>query len=1337
MEHKEDELVFFVNGKKVSVASPDPERTLLSFLRDKLRLTGTKLVCGEGGCGACTVMVSKYRPDLKRVVHLSVNACLMPLCAAHGLAITTVEGIGSSKTRLHPVQERLAKSHGSQCGFCTPGIVMSMYTLLRNKPLPDMQDIETYMQGNLCRCTGYRAILDGFKTLTSEFKGCGAKNCCQLNGQENGCGDASSGMPENGVYLEEERVGTDLVDSHKFSPYDPTQEAIFPPELMLQPEWATQSMRFVGPRVTWYRPASLQELLDLKATHPEAKLVNGNTEVGVEVKFKHCEYPVIINPSQVQELTSVTWDQAGVTFGAASTLSDIEQELHTAISQHPDWKTRVFSAITEMLRWFAGTQIRNVSAIGGNIMTGSPISDLVPLLMSADSQLTLVTSSGKRRTVPIRGFYTSYRRNVAQPDEVLLSVTVPFTAENEFFMGYKQAHRRDDDIAIVNAGIFVRMRGETVETFRATYGGMAPTAASATKTEQALIGRTWDESLLNSAIDLLLEDLPLDASAPGGMVEYRRTLTISFFFKFFLQTTAWLTGKLDKENASVLETFHRPAPASSQLFQVVPKNQPVHDLVGRPVTHVSALKQVTGEAQYCDDIPSLEDELHAGLVLSCRAHARIISVDADKALREPGATHFISAKDLEPEKNRTGPAFLDEEVFRAEKVTSMGQIIGIVLACDRATAQRAARKVKVTYEELHPIITIEDALREESFFAPQQQYEHGDVDAAITASPHVVEGSVRMGGQEHFYLEPVGCIAVPKEDNEMEVFASTQCPAGTQMNIARALGVPANRIVCKAKRLGGGFGGKESRTFCLSTAVAVAANRSGRPVRAILERDEDMASTGTRHPFLGRYRAGVTRQGKVNGVEMWLFANGGYSADLSVGVISRATTSCDNAYCLPTFRIDGKICFTNTPSNTAFRGFGGPQGCFLAETMMDDIANQLHLDPIEVRRLNMYHEAELSITRQPVLHVTLERCLDECIRRSEYQQAKEEVEKFNSSNRWKKRGLAVIPNKYGIAFGLEFLNQGGALVHIYRDGSVLVTIGGVEIGQGLYTKCYQTVTRALGVPVESVYISETSTDKVPNAVPTAASMSTDLYCAAVLDACEQLRQRLAPFRQASPQAAFQHWVNAAYMQRVSLSACGFEKTRGLTYNPESKTGAMFAYYVYGAACSVVEIDCLTGDHQVLRADIVMDIGESLNPAIDIGQIEGAFMQGYGLFCMERLKYSPKGFNYTRGPGAYKIPGFGDIPLQLNVSLLRGTSNPRAVYSSKAVGEPPLFCAASVFFAIKEAIRAARRQQGVEKPFDLHSPATPDRIRMACQDTLTDKLPPSPAPGSFVPWMVDL
>ncbi|KAF0287070.1 Xanthine dehydrogenase/oxidase [Amphibalanus amphitrite] len=1292
----------------------------------------------------------------------------MPLCAAHGLAVTTVEGIGSSKTRLHPVQERLAKSHGSQCGFCTPGIVMSMYTLLRNQPQPSMQDVETYMQGNLCRCTGYRAILDGLRTLTTDSGGCGVQNCCRTNGSsgcgpgdrqtngtgsgqngtgsgengtgsglngsgsgengtnsgqngtnsgqngtnsgengtnsgQNGTGSRQNGTPTNGTYREEDRVGTSLFNTERLTPYDPSQEAIFPPELMLRPDWVSRPLKFSGPRVTWHRPATLSELLRLKATYPNAKLVNGNTEIGVEVKLKRCEYPVLINPGQVTELTSVTWDEDGVTFGAAVTLSDIEAELLTAQSQQPAWKTRVFSAITEMLRWFAGTQIRNVSAIGGNIMTGSPISDLVPLLMSADSQLTLMTSSGEQRTVPIRGFYTAYRRNVAKPDEILLSVTVPYTAEDEFFMGFKQAHRRDDDIAIVNAGFFVRIRDQKVHTFRAT---------------------SWDDSLLQEAVSLLLEDLPLGPSAPGGMIEYRRTLTLSFFFKFYLQTCGWITGRVDESCKSVLEKFHRPTPASTQLYQVVPDDQPVEDLVGRPVAHMSALKQVTGEAQYLDDIPPLAGELHAGFVLSSRAHARIASVDAREALQEPGATHFFSAKDIAPERNKTGPSphHQDEEVFRAETVTSMGQVIGLVLACDRATAQRAAKK---------------DAIRENSFTPTVHYFEHGDVNAAFSSAAHVVEGSVRMGGQEHFYLETVGCIAVPKEDNEMEVHVSSQGLNINQMLIARALGVPANRIVCKAKRLGGGFGGKESRTCSVTTPVAVAANRSGRPVRAVLERDEDMASMGTRHPMLAKYRAGVTVEGKVTCVEMEIFLNAGFSHDLSLGVISRATTSCDNAYHYPAYRITGKLCLTNTPSNTAFRGFGGPQGSMVAEAMMDDIASQLRLDATQVRMVNLVQEGHLNVTRQPMVQVTVDRCIAEVVQKAGFRRLQREVETFNRLNRWKKRGVALIPNKFNIAFGLALLNQGGALVHIYTDGSVLVTVGGVEMGQGLFTKCYQVVTRVLGVSADRVYISETATDKVPNASPTAASMSTDLYGAAVLNACEQLRERLAPFRKAAPDGTFSDWVLAAYQSRVCLSVCGFEATKGLAFDPLTHIGDMYSYFVFGAACSLVEVDCLTGDHQVLKTDIVMDVGESLNPAIDIGQIEGAFMQGYGLFCMERLKYSPNGFNFTRGPGAYKIPGFGDIPLELHVSLLRGSPNPRAVYSSKAVGEPPLFSAASVFFAIKEAVRAARAQNGISEPLRMESPATPDRIRMACRDMFTDKLPPAPEPGSFKPWMVDL
>ncbi|XP_063775025.1 xanthine dehydrogenase/oxidase isoform X2 [Pseudophryne corroboree] len=1304
--------------------------TLLTYLRRKLGLPGTKLGCGEGGCGACTVMISRYCTFQHKIVHYSVNACLAPVCSLHLASVTTVEGIGSTKTRLHPIQERIAKSHGSQCGFCTPGIVMSLYALLRNTPQPSMEEIENAFQGNLCRCTGYRPILQGFRTFTKDGC-CGGKTtngCCMDKEEENGIMTSSA-----------------LFDPSEFRPLDPTQEPIFPPELLLHKDAPQKQLCFIEEGVTWIQPSSLSELLLLKSQYPAAKLVVGNTEVGIETKFKNMSYPVIIAPGWIPELNSVAHTQKGIRFGAACSLTTVGEVLQKAVSELPSYKTEVFQAVLEQLRWFAGQQIRNVAAVGGNIMTASPISDLNPVFMASGSYLHLISQDSRRSVQMDENFFTGYRKTVLYPNEILLSVEIPYSQKWEYFSAFKQASRREDDIAIVTSGMKVAFKPDShqVEQVKLSYGGMSHVTVLATEACKELVGREWNDSLLQDTCRLLAKEMALSPDVPGGMVEFRHTLTLSFFFKFYLTVLKKLERDLNGEYSfsdavspeyeSATELFSKPETSSVQLFQEVPAGQDPGDFVGRPIMHLSAMKQATGEAVYCDDIPHYENELYLALITSTKAHAKIISIDESEAALTPGFVCFISAKDV-PGSNITGFSH-DEEVFAESLVTCVGHVIGAVVSDTQEHAQRAAKAVKVLYEELKPIVTIQEAIEKESFYPPRKRIENGNIEQGFQEADHVLEGEMYIGGQEHFYLETNCCIAVPKgEDGEMELFASTQNTTEAQLCAARALGVPSNRIVVRVKRMGGGFGGKESRGAVLSTAVAVAASRSGRPVRCMLDRDEDMLITGGRHPYLGRYKVGFKKTGEVTALDVSYYANAGNSLDLSHAVMDRTLFSMDNTYKIPNIRGTGYMCKTNLPSNTAFRGFGAPQGMMVAEAWMSDISQVCRLPPEQVRKLNMYREGQLTPFNQKLENFNVHRCWEECLQNSHYQDRKVAIDKFNRQHRWKKRGIAITPTKFGIGFTLSFLNQAGALIHVYTDGSVLLTHGGTEMGQGLHTKMIQVTSKALGIAASKIHISETSTNTVPNTSPTAASVSSDLNGMAIYNACQTLLQRLEPYKKSNPSGTWESWISSAYQDRVSLSATGFYSIDGIGYNPEKNEGNPSNYFSYGVASSEVEINCLTGDHKNLRTDIVMDVGNSLNPAIDIGQIEGAFVQGLGLFTLEELKYSPDGNLYTRGPGMYKIPAFGDIPAEFNVSFLRDCPNSKAIYSSKAIGEPPLFLSASVFYAIKDAITSARAESGINGPFRLDSPATPEKIRNACVDEFT-KLCPVPEPGTFTPWSI--
>ncbi|KAM4023680.1 aldehyde oxidase-like [Anomaloglossus baeobatrachus] len=1337
-----DQLLFYVNGRKIVEKNADPEVMLLPYLRKKLLLTGTKYGCGGGGCGACTVMVSTINPVTKKIIHYSANACLLPVCCLHGAAITTVEGIGSTTSRLHPVQERIAKAHGSQCGFCTPGMVMSMYSLLRNHPQPSMQQINEALGGNLCRCTGYRPIVDGCRTF------CNREDCCQLkenksayvNGETNKSNGVNGFNGLNGAQDSGSDVCTGLFDEDNFLPLDPSQELIFPPELILMDNENKKELIFRGERITWFSPASLHELLDLKVQYPKAPLVVGNTTVGPEMKFRGVFHPVIIFPARIVDLHRVSESDTGITLGAACSLTVLGDTLHNAVSRLPEEKTKLFRALLQQLETLGGAQIRNTASLGGNIISRATTSDLNPVLAAGGCVLNLASKDGSRQVPLDETFFATSGSSFPKPDEILLSVHIPYSRKGDHVLAIRQAQRRENALPIVVAGMKVQFEENTdvIKTISMFYGGVGATTVCSKETSQRLIGKHWDEDMLGEACKLILDEIRLSPSAPGGMVEYKRTLIISFLFKLYLEVLQALRP-LDPNNPdrSALKEFDSTPSEHIQTYQNVPEDQPDRDPVGRPIVHRSGLKHATGEAIYTDDMPTVDGELYLRFVTSSRAHAKIVSMDFSEALALPGVVDIITADDF-PGTNECTQDDGTVPIMARGEVLCVGQIICAVLANTPVQTKKAAAKVNIVYENLEPVIlTIEEAINNNSFYQPQRQLELGNVDEAFEAADQVHEGEIFIGGQEHFYMETQSVRVIPKgEDGEIDVYLSTQDPTHTQGLISAALNIPSNRIACHVKRVGGAFGGKFTSTGYFAAITAVAANKTKRAVRCVLERGDDMLITGGRHPYLGKYKVGVMNDGHVIAMDVSYFNNAGSTSDLSVFVVEAGLLNMDNAYKIPNIRGKGNACKTNLPSNTAFRGFGFPQAALVTETWMSEIAIKIGLPPEKVREINLHRGISQNHLKQEVDARTLIMCWNECMEKSSYHNRRMAIDEFNKQNYWKKKGLAIIPMKFPIGTTDTFFGQAAALVHIYLDGSVLVSHGGVELGQGVHTKITQVASRELEIPVSSVHVVETSTGSVPNTITSGGSMGTDVNGMAVKSACQKLMERLKPIKEANPKGSWKDWVNEAFMQSISLSATGFFRGFGTQMNWDTGEGNPAHYFVFGVACSEVEIDCLTGDHKNLRTDIVMDIGCSINPAVDIGQIEGAFVQGLGLFTIEELKFSPQGILYTRGPAQYKIPTVCDIPEQFYVSLLTDVPNPRAIYSSKGVGEPALFLGSSIYFAIKDAITYARKERGMSELFTLNSPATPEKIRMACGDRFTNMIPRD-VPGTYNPWAINV
>lgn len=750
-------------------------------------------------------------------------------------------------------------------------------------------------------------------------------------------------------------------------------------------------------------------------------------------------------------------------------------------------------------------------------------------------------------------------------------------------------------------------------------------------------------------------------------------------------------------------------------------------IAGQPLQHESAHLHVSGRAQYCDDLPLPANTLHAAFGTSRVAHGRVTGLELAPVLASPGVVAIATAADI-PGENNYGGIVHDDPIFADALVQYAGQPLFAVAASSHLAARRAALRARVQIEELPAILDIRAALAANSHVIPSQRLRRGEPEAALAAAPHRLQGTAGVGGQDHFYLEGQIAIALPQEDGAMLVHCSTQHPTEVQHVVAHALRRRVHDVSVQCRRMGGGFGGKESQPALIAAAAAVLAVKTGRPVKLRLDRDADMLITGKRHDFLADYDVGFDDEGRILALSVMLASRCGYSADLSGPVNDRAICHVDNAYHLEHVEIVSHRCKTHTVSNTAFRGFGGPQGMMVIERVIDDIARSLGRDPLDVRRVNYYGIATRNETHygQRIEDNVIHEITDQLEASSRYRERREAVRAWNARQPLIKRGLALTPVKFGISFNATHYNQAGALLHIYNDGTVLLNHGGTEMGQGLHTKIAQIVATELGLPLSAIRVSATDTAKVPNTSATAASSGSDLNGKAAQAAARTLRERLVAHacelhgvaaeavrfvdgvvHIGTQQMTFEALVRSAYVARISLSATGFYKTPKIHWDKASLSGRPFFYFAWGAAVSEVAVDTLTGETELLRVDILHDVGTSLNPAIDIGQIEGGFLQGMGWLTSEELWWNARGELKTHAPATYKIPSVRDWPAAFDVRLLQQRPNPEdTIHRSKAVGEPPLMLAFSVFHAIRDAVMSCGPAGACST---LVAPATPEAV----------------------------
>ena len=752
--------------------------------------------------------------------------------------------------------------------------------------------------------------------------------------------------------------------------------------------------------------------------------------------------------------------------------------------------------------------------------------------------------------------------------------------------------------------------------------------------------------------------------------------------------------------------------------------------VGSSIPHDSAHLHVSGEATYTDDIAEPRDLLHLAVGMSERAHAKIKSIDLQPVRDAPGVVEVISVDDI-PGENNCGPVLHDDPIFAPGLVQYVGQSVFAVAAETVDAARKAANLAVIVYEDLDAIIDPLDAVEKKSFVLPSETLTRGDSKAALKIAQNRLQGRVHLGGQDQFYLEGQIAMTLPREDGDLFVYSSTQHPGELQSLIAEAIGKDAKDVVVECRRMGGAFGGKESQPALIACIAGLMTLKTGRACKLRLDRDDDMKMTGKRHDFVIDYDAGFDNDGRIDAVEFTFASRCGMSADLSGAINDRTMFHCDNAYFLPNISVISHRCKTNTVSNTAFRGFGGPQGMFGIECVIDDVARHLNLDALLVRRRNFYGVGERDITPygQKVEDNIIVELVDSLVETSDYDARVAEIKTFNAENEILKRGIALTPVKFGISFTATHLNQAGALLHIYTDGTVHLNHGGTEMGQGLFTKVAQVVAEELQIDIDRIKVTASDTSKVPNASATAASSGSDLNGKAAQAAARTIKRRLTRFAAEHFKIAeaevvfrrneiivgdktvtFKELVQLAWFARTSLSSTGFYKTPKIHYDRETFSGRPFYYYAYGAAVSEVIIDTLTGENRLLRVDILHDCGKSLNPAIDMGQIEGGFIQGAGWLTSEELWWNDQGELQTYAPSTYKIPTSSDAPIDFRVNILESAANlEETIFRSKAVGEPPLMLALSVFEALKDAVASVAPEN--QRPL-LQAPATPEAVLKA-------------------------
>lgn len=1244
---------FTINGKPYTVSGDVPSNTSLNvFIRDHAKLRGTKAMCHEGGCGACIVSVQIKGQTM------SVNSCLVPILICHGWAIETIEGIGNRVDGYHPMQAALAEMNGSQCGYCSSGMVMNLYSLLKDRK-HTMKEIENSFGSNICRCTGYRPILDAFKAFASDATPTLTKAIQDIEDvyQIKKC--PKNGLPCNG--------GKTCGQSSLTSVCMKLEDADF------------------------HKILTIDNLFSTFQKYPNATYVlnGGNTAHGV-YRLEKPELYIDIN--DIPDLHRVDKSDSSLILGGNVSLT-VAMENFDKYSKDKGFE--YLRHLAHHIDLIASVPVRNIGTIAGNLMIKHQHhdfpSDVFLILQTAGARIHILEAPGSKNDMTLLEFLDTDMKH-----KIIYSIVLPALDSAYVFRSYKIMPRAQNAHAHVNAGFLFKLdgAGKVLEKPNIIIGGIREDFMHATKTQDFLLNKSiFDKNVLKMAIETLDGELNPNHVLPDYSPQFRKILAEGLFYKFVLSIRPEMVDSKLRSGGTILE---RELSSSKHDFDTDRNLWPLN----KPMPKREAIYQTSGEGQYVNDIMPMKDEVFCAFVLTDVANGRIESIDASKALEMKGVVAFYTAKDV-PGKNvfvssssKLMMLTEDELLFAEENVMYAGQPVGIVVAETYMLANEAVKKVKITYADAlktKPITSIDDAIASKDQTRLLQTI-HVPAQGKGKNTKHVITGTFSCGSQYHYTMETQSCVCIPTEDG-MDVYPASQWMDLTQVSIARCLGVPNNSININVRRLGGGYGAKISRATQIACACAVACQKLNRPARFVMSIESNMMSIGKRYSTKEQYEVGVNNKGRIQYLNSTHWGNAGscYN-EVHAPIVMHHMGSCYDA---SRWTCDGFEVKTDLPSNTYCRAPGSVEGVSIIENIMEHIAMELNKDPIEVRLINMSEDHKNALGPM----------IDDLKRSADYDTRKRAVDIFNSENRWKKKGIALVPLQYPLMYWGQF----NAMVTIYaRDGTVSVSHGGIECGQGIHTKISQVAAHALGIDLELVKVRPSDNFTAPNNSVTGGSISSESCAYATMMACKELLNRLEPIKQELKNPTWQELVMAAYMKDVDLCARYMFTTKE----------EVSPYPIYGVSIAEVEVDLLTGQHIIQRVDIMEDTGISLNPEIDLGQVEGAFVMGIGYWTSEDLIYDPKTGALTNyRTWNYKPPGAKDIPVDFRVSFRRNAPNELGVLRSKATGEPPLCMACVIPIAIRQALNAARSESGKSGWYSLDGPVTTEKILLA---SLTNK-----------------